>query len=113
MPSDQCNSITAKASDLIFSLLDVTLAREVPFGIPQYEQCILQGLTSVHPLLIVATFQTLLDSYCCEHSSQRRAMDTSVSDDNWGALHHCSGYLDYGHTFRTVLDSYCCVMGST
>ena len=31
----------------IFSLFDVTSAREVPFGIPQYVQCILQGLASV------------------------------------------------------------------
>jgi len=47
MPSDQCNSITAKATGLIFSLFDVASAREVPFGILQYVQCILQGLTSV------------------------------------------------------------------
>jgi len=36
-------------------------------------------------------------------------MDTSVSDDNWGAWHHRifhSGYFDYRHTFRTVLDSF-------
>ena len=36
MPSDKCNSITAKAMGLIFLLLDVALVREVPFGIPQY-----------------------------------------------------------------------------
>jgi len=47
MPSDQCNSIMAKATGLIFSLFDVASAREVPFGIPQYVQCILQGLTSI------------------------------------------------------------------
>ena len=46
MPLDKCNSITAKAG-LIFSLFDVTSAREVPFGIPQYVQCILHGFTSV------------------------------------------------------------------
>ena len=33
--------------DLIFSLFDVASAREVPFDIPQYLQCILQGLASV------------------------------------------------------------------
>ena len=32
---------------LIFSLFDVTSAREVPFGTPQYVQCIHQGLASV------------------------------------------------------------------
>ena len=47
MPSDKCNSVTAKATGLIFLLFDVALAREVPFGIPQYVQCILHGLPSV------------------------------------------------------------------
>ena len=47
MPSDKRNSITAKATGLIFSLFDVASAQEVPFGIPQYVQCILHGLTTV------------------------------------------------------------------
>ena len=47
MPSDKCSSVTAKATGLIFSLFDVASAREVPFGIPLYVQCILLGLTSV------------------------------------------------------------------
>jgi len=47
MPLDQRNSITAKATGLIFSLFEIASAREVPFGIPQYVQCILQGLTIV------------------------------------------------------------------
>ena len=47
MPSDKRNSITAKTTDLIVSLFDVASAREVPFGILQYVQCILHGLTSV------------------------------------------------------------------
>ena len=47
MPSDKRNSITAKATGLIFSLFNVASAREVPFGIQQYIQCILHGLTSV------------------------------------------------------------------
>jgi len=47
MPSDQHNSTLAKATRLIFSLFDVGSAREVPFGIPQYTQGILNGLTSV------------------------------------------------------------------
>jgi len=47
MSSDQRNSITAKATGLILSLFDVASAQEVPFGIPQYIQCILQGITSV------------------------------------------------------------------
>jgi len=42
MPSD---STMAKATGLIFSLFDIALAREVPFAIPLYIQCILHGLT--------------------------------------------------------------------
>ena len=47
MPSDNHNSIMAKATGLIFSLFDIALAREMSFGIPQYVQCILHELTSV------------------------------------------------------------------
>ena len=49
MPSDKGSSIMAKATGLIFSLFDVISARHVHvlFGIPQYVQCILHGLTSV------------------------------------------------------------------
>ena len=47
MPLDKHNLITAKATGLIFSLFDVASSREVRFGIPQYVQCILHGLTSV------------------------------------------------------------------
>jgi len=47
MPSNQHNSTMAKATGLIFSPFDITLAQEVPFGIPQYTQGILNGLTSV------------------------------------------------------------------
>ena len=39
MPSDKRNSITAKATGLIFLLFDVALAQQVPFGITQYVQC--------------------------------------------------------------------------
>ena len=47
MPSDQRNSIMAKATGLIFSLFDATSAVEVPFGMPQYLKCIFHGLTSI------------------------------------------------------------------
>jgi len=46
MPSDSRNSTMAKAMGLIFSLLDVASAREVPFAIPLYIQCILHGLST-------------------------------------------------------------------
>jgi len=47
MPSDRHNLIIAKATGLIFSLFNIASAREAPFGILQYVQCILQGITSV------------------------------------------------------------------
>jgi len=46
MPSDSHNSTMAKATGLIFSLFNVTSAREVPFAILLYIQCILHGLTT-------------------------------------------------------------------
>jgi len=46
MPSDLRNSTMAKATGLIFSLSNVASAREVPFAIPLYMQCILHGLTT-------------------------------------------------------------------
>jgi len=45
MPSDSRNSTMAKNMGLIFSLFNVASAREVPFSIPLYMQCILHGLT--------------------------------------------------------------------
>jgi len=45
MPSESRNSKMAKATDLIFSLFSVTSARELPFAMPLYMQCILHGLT--------------------------------------------------------------------
>ena len=65
MPSDKCNSITAKATCLIFSLFDVASAREVLLGIPQYVQCILHGLTSV---LLCVPF-IFADSKMCQFGS--------------------------------------------
>jgi len=44
MPSDSCNSTMAMG--LIFSLFNIASAREVPFAIPLYMQCILRGLTT-------------------------------------------------------------------
>ena len=47
MTSYKHNSITAKATALIFSLFDVASAGQVPFGMPQYVQCKLHGVTCV------------------------------------------------------------------
>ena len=54
MPSNKHNSITAKATDLISSLFDVTLARKVPFW---------------HTALYNAFFMDLPVSYFVSHSS--------------------------------------------
>ena len=61
MPSDKCNLIMVKATELIFLLVDVALAQKVPFGIPQYVNYILHGLTSV---LLCVPF-ILADSQRC------------------------------------------------
>jgi len=45
MPSDLRNSTMAKATGLTFSLFNIASAREVPFAILLYMQCILYGLT--------------------------------------------------------------------
>jgi len=57
MPSDSRNSIMAKTTGFIFSLFNVASAREMPFAIPLYMQCILCGLTSV---LLCVPFITIL-----------------------------------------------------
>ena len=46
-PSGKRNSIMAKAMGLIFSLFNVALSQDVPFGTPQYVQCTHHGLTFV------------------------------------------------------------------
>jgi len=46
MPSDQRNSTMAKDTGLIFSLLYIASAQEVPFEAPLLIKCTLYGLTS-------------------------------------------------------------------
>ena len=65
MPSDKHNTIMTKAMGLIFSLFNLTLAQEVPFGISQYVQCILHGLTGV---LLCVPF-IFADSKKCQFGS--------------------------------------------
>ena len=47
MSSSKHISIMAKDMGLIFSLFNVALSRDVPFGIPQYIQCMHHVLTFV------------------------------------------------------------------
>ena len=95
MPSDKCNSITAKATGLIFSLFNIASAREVPFGILQYIQYILHGLTSI---LLCVPF-IFADSEKCRFGPFVKEII---------CIFH-SGYFVSRGAFRTVLDSYCCV----
>jgi len=55
MPSDSRNSTMAMATGLIFSLFNVASAREVPFAIPLYMQCILHGFTTLFPIHLCST----------------------------------------------------------
>ena len=105
MPSDKRNLITAKATDLIFSLFDVASAREVPFGIPQYIQCILHGLTSV--LLCVSFIFAGSEKCRFGGSTWWLPFITEIV-----CIFH-SGYFAYRGAFQTVLDLYCCVTGWT
>ena len=97
MPSDKCNSITAKATGLILSLFDIVLAQEVPFGILQYIQCILHGLSSV---LFCVPF-ILADSERCRFGGSTRWLPFEMEIV---CIFH-SGYFDCRGAFQTALDS--------
>jgi len=66
MPSDLCNSTMARATGLIFSLLDIASAREMPFAIPLYMQCILHGLTMALLYVPLSLFTTK-SQFCGRH----------------------------------------------
>ena len=87
---------------MILPLFDVASAREVPFGIPQFVQCILYGLTSV--LLCV--------SFIFADIEMVAAHDGFLCITEIVHIFH-SGYLDYRGAFPTALDSYCCVISWT
>jgi len=92
----------AKGTDLILSLFSVTSAREVPFGISQYIQCILQGFTNM--LLCVPLI--FADS---KNFNLVVAHDGFLCVMKIVHIFH-SGYLDYRGAFQTVFDLYCSVM---
>ena len=98
MPSDKRNSITAKATGLIFSMFDVASARQVPFGIPQYVQCYHHGLTSV---LLCVPF-IFAESEKCRFGDSTRWLPFVMEIV---CIRH-SGYFDIRGVFQTVLDSY-------
>jgi len=94
---DECNSTMAKAMGLIFSLFDVTSAREVPFGIPS------AFFTSA---LLCVPF-IFADSLKCQFGGGTWWLPF------WHNGNHSYGYFDYKGTFRTAVDLYCCVTGWT
>ena len=69
-----------KATGLISLLLDVALSRDVPFGIPQYAQCMHRGLTFV---LICVPF---IFAKVSTHSSTMHGFPTFVHV-NWNCLY--------------------------
>ena len=106
MPSDKRNSITAKATGLIFSLFDVASSQQVPFGI--------------YHSTYNAFFMDLPVSSFVSHSSLLTAKSVNFVIARDGFPSHNgnrpffhSGYFDSRGACQTVLDSYCCVMGWT
>jgi len=94
MPSDHHDSTVAKATCLILSLFDVASAWEVPFGILQYIQYILHGLTSA--LLCVPA-----------DNKSVNAVVHMMASSSW-KLH--TGYFDYTVVFQILLDLYWLIM---
>jgi len=74
MPSDKHNSRTARARDLISSLINVALSRDVPFHQPQQLQCLHHGATFV-PL-----WSPILSSQLCKVTICGRHVMASVRD---------------------------------
>ena len=77
---------------LIFSLFNIALAREVPFGITQYIQCILHGLTSV---LLCVPF-IFADREKCQFGGSTRWFPFITEIVH---IFH-SGYFGYSGAFR-------------
>ena len=103
MSSDKRYSRTAKTTDLIFSLFGVTSTRQVPFGIPQYVQYILHGLTSL--LLCVPFIFADSEKYRFGDSTCWLPFVREIV-----CISH-SGYFDSRGTLQTVFDPYCWVTG--
>ena len=67
MPSGKHNSIIAMATGLIFSLINVTSSRDVPFRHPQQLQCLHHGSTKGYlcsPLFFIPFYTTALVTIC-------------------------------------------------
>jgi len=96
MPSDQHNSTMAKNRDLIFSLLDVISAREVPFEAPLFIKCTLHGLTSTLLCVPIIFAHHEKCQFCGTH-----VMDSIFITEIVCNFH--SGYFDGRGSFQTVV----------
>jgi len=100
MPSDKHNSRTARARDLISSLINITSSRDVPFHQPQLLQCLHHGVTLVHLWSPILSSQPRKVTFCIRH------VMASVQDkDSWGTSLYISvnGFWG-GNCERTFLD---------
>jgi len=140
MPSDKHNSRTARARDLISSLINVASSRDVPFHQPQLLQCLHQGATFVHLWSSIFFFTTAYGIH--EIASVRHikideallvlclayyAMKWVCHCRNWDAMAftyrdmghtfheyiHRNGWMDCRDAFHAALCLYCCVTDKT
>ena len=118
MPSDKRNSRTARARDLISSLINIASSRDVPFHQPQQLQCLHHGAAFV-PL-----WSPILSSQPCKVTICGRHVMASVHDIqiagalftlcltyyvmkwvrhcwNWGVM--AFTYRDMGHAFNEYI----------
>ena len=101
--TDRCpqTNITRKwlrLQGLIFSLFNVALAREVPFGILQYVQYFIHGLISI---LLYIPF-ILADSERCRFGGSTQWLPFIMQIILFFIVR---SYFDYRGAFQTVLDS--------
>ena len=88
MPSDKCNSRTARARDLISSLINVIPSQDVPFHQPRQLQCLHYGATFIlhwSPILPFFSY-----SHFC--TGQKAPADCARG---WSLFH-------YNHTLRLI-----------
>ena len=118
MPSDKHNSRTARARDLISSLINITLSRDVPFHQPQQLQCLHHGATFVLLWSPILSSQPRKVTICGRHV-MALLRDIQITEAlltlclayyvmkwvrhcwNWGIM--AFTYLDMGHAFHEYI----------
>jgi len=91
MPSDSHNSTMAKATGLIFSLFNAASAREIPFAILLYMQCILHGLTTA--LLCVPYM--FVSMYVWMHAHMHVCRYICMDACTYVGINPCTGFCIY------------------